>query len=87
MPEITVTVTHEEGLHARPAAHFVQTARRFRSRVRVLYNGREADAKSLLSLLALGVEQGAVITLRAEGEDAGEALAALEASLEATPRR
>lgn len=78
MPEISVTVGHPEGLHARPAARFVQTARRFRSRVRVLYRGREADAKSLLSLLALGVEQGAVITIRAEGEDTEEALAALE---------
>ncbi|MBC7228190.1 MAG: HPr family phosphocarrier protein [Thermoflexales bacterium] len=78
MLERKVTVGHPEGLHARPAARFVQTARRFRSRVRVLYDGREADAKSLLSLLALGVEQGAVMTIRAEGEDAEQALAALE---------
>lgn len=78
MREIEVVAGHPEGLHARPAARFVQTARRFRSRVRVLYGGREADAKSLLSLLALGVEQGAVITMRAEGGDAEEALAALE---------
>lgn len=78
MPEIEVTVGHPEGLHARPAARFVQTARRFHSRVWVVYNGREADAKSLLSLLALGAEQGAVITIRAEGEDAEQALEALE---------
>ncbi|MCX7855923.1 MAG: HPr family phosphocarrier protein [Anaerolineae bacterium] len=78
MPEREVTVGHPEGLHARPAARFVQTARRFRSRVWVLHNGREADAKSLLSLLTLGVESGAVITIRAEGEDAEEALDALE---------
>ncbi len=78
MPEIVVTVTHEEGLHARPAARFVQTARRFRSRTWVLYDGQKADAKSLLSLLALGVKQGAVITIGAEGEDAKEALVALE---------
>lgn len=77
MREVEVVVGHPEGLHARPAARFVQTARQFRSRVRVVYNGREADAKSLLSLLALGVEQGAAVTLRAEGEDAEEALAAL----------
>ncbi len=78
MREIEVVVGHPEGLHARPAARFVQTARRFRSRVRVLYGGREADAKSLLSLLALGVGPGAVVTIRAEGEDAEEALAALK---------
>ncbi|MFN3762882.1 MAG: HPr family phosphocarrier protein [Anaerolineae bacterium] len=77
MREIEVTVGHPEGLHARPAARFVQTARRFRSRVWVIYNGQEADAKSLLSLLVLGVEPGAVVTLRAEGEDAEEALEAL----------
>lgn len=78
MREIVVTVGHPEGLHARPAARFVQTARRFRSRVWVVYNSREADAKSLLSLLSLGVEQGAVVTIRAEGEDAEQALEALE---------
>lgn len=78
MREIEVTVGHPEGLHARPAARFVQTARRFRSRIWVLYNGREADAKSLLSLLVLGVEQGAVITIRAEGEDAEQSLEALK---------
>lgn len=77
--EIAVTVSHPEGLHARPAAHFVRTARRFRSRIWVVYNSREADARSLLSLLALGVEKGAVITIRAEGEDAEQALEALRA--------
>lgn len=64
-------------LHARPAGLFVKTAMRFRSRVSVLAGEREADAKSILAVLALGARGGTTVTLRAEGEDAAEALAAL----------
>ena len=79
MPEITLTVHHKAGLHARPAALFVQTAKQFESDVKVTHGKREANAKSILGVLTLGANQGAVITIRAEGEDAGQALAALEA--------
>jgi phosphocarrier protein HPr len=79
MPQITLTVRHEVGLHARPAALFVQTAKQFASDVKVTHGEREANAKSILGVLTLGAEQGAVITIHAEGEDAGQALAALEA--------
>ena len=82
MPEITLTVHHKVGLHARPAALFVQTAKQFNCDVRVTHGEREANAKSILSVLALGVEQGAVITIRAEGEDADQVLAELEALVE-----
>jgi phosphocarrier protein len=64
-------------LHARPAGLFVRTAARFGSRVTVSSGGKEADAKSILGVLALGAQGGAALLLRAEGEDAGEALAAL----------
>lgn len=79
MPEITLTVNHEVGLHARPAALFVQTAKQFHCDIKVTHGEEEANAKSILSVLALGVEQGAVITIRAQGEDADQSLAALEA--------
>ena len=83
MPEITLTVNHEVGLHARPAALFVQTARQFDGDIRVTHGEKEANAKSILSVLVLGVDkQGTVITIRAEGEDAEQALAALEALVE-----
>jgi phosphotransferase system HPr (HPr) family protein len=82
MPEITLTVHHEVGLHARPAAVFVRTAKQFCSAIKVTHGEREANAKSILSVLALGVDQGAVITLCAEGEDADQALEALEALVE-----
>nr|HID14115.1 HPr family phosphocarrier protein [Anaerolineae bacterium] len=82
MPEITLTVHHKVGLHARPAALFVQTAKRFNCDIRVTHGEREANAKSILGVLTLGANQGAVITIRAEGEDADQALAALEALVE-----
>jgi phosphotransferase system HPr (HPr) family protein len=64
-------------LHARPAATFVKTALRFRSRVTVGTDGKVADAKSILAVLALGAHGGTVLKLSAEGEDAPDALAAL----------
>jgi phosphocarrier protein HPr len=82
MPETTLTVYHEVGLHARPAARFVQTAKQFKSDIKVAHGEREANAKSILTVLTLGVNQGAVITIRAEGEDADQALAALVALIE-----
>ncbi|HEY73802.1 MAG: HPr family phosphocarrier protein [Chloroflexi bacterium] len=82
MPEITLTIHHKAGLHARPAASFVQTALQFKSDIKVTHDEREANGKSILKVLTLGANQGAVITIRAEGEDAEAALAALEALIE-----
>lgn len=66
------------GLHARPAALFVQTAARFKdTRVEVVKDGAARDAKSILSVLTLGVSQGTTITVRAEGPQAEAALDAL----------
>jgi phosphocarrier protein HPr len=82
MPETTLTIHHEVGLHARPAALFVQTAKQFNCDVKVTHGEREANAKSILGVLALGAEQGAVVTIHAEGENADQALEALEALVE-----
>jgi phosphotransferase system HPr (HPr) family protein len=64
-------------LHARPAANFVKTAMRFKSNVTVAVNGRVANAKSILAVLALGATGGTLLKLSAEGDDAGSALDAL----------
>ena len=69
------------GLHARPAARFVQTASRFRSTVTIIHGPREANGKSLLSLLGLALREGSEITLRADGDDAAAALTALTTEL------
>jgi len=75
--EIRVALPPAVALHARPAANFVKTAMRFRSRVTVGVNGRLANAKSILAVLALGATGGTLLDLSAEGEDAPAALDAL----------
>jgi phosphotransferase system HPr (HPr) family protein len=80
----TVLVTLPEGvdLHARPAAHFVRTAMGFAAAIEVGANGREADAKSLLTVLALGARGGTELRLTADGDDASAALEALRDCVE-----
>lgn len=78
MSEITITVQHEVGLHARPASMFVRKAAEFTSDITVTNGDRSANAKSILSVLTLGVHKGTEIQINAEGEDAGEALLALQ---------
>jgi len=77
MPEIQLEIVHEVGLHARPAALFVQTASKFQSDIHVRNGEAGANAKSILEVLTLGAGKGAVITVTAEGEDADQALEAL----------
>jgi phosphotransferase system HPr (HPr) family protein len=72
-----VAMPADVALHARPAATFVKTAMKFRSRVTVALNGKVADAKSILAVLALGATGGTVLRLNAEGDDAPDALNAL----------
>jgi phosphotransferase system HPr (HPr) family protein len=82
MSEITLTVHHQAGLHLRPARLFFQTAARFKSAIRLANLDRdpdaEADAKSLFDIMRIGVSHGHRIRVRAEGDDADQALAALE---------
>ena len=81
MPQQTVEVVHPEGLHARPAAEFVKLANRFTSSVRVRYDGREVNGKSIMAVLGLGVNAGARVDLVVEGDDAAEAFRSLKAFL------
>jgi phosphotransferase system HPr (HPr) family protein len=74
---VIVALPAAVALHARPAANFVKTAMRFRSRVTVGANGKIADAKSILAVLALGATGGTTLLLNADGEDAPAALDAL----------
>ena len=75
--EINVVLPADIALHARPAAQFVRTAVGFASDIAVAVNGREANAKSLLDVLALGAPGGTELRLIASGDDAPIALAAL----------
>jgi phosphocarrier protein HPr len=75
--ESVVLLPADVDLHARPAAQFVRTAMGFEATVHVVADTREADAKSLLAVLALGARRGTALLLRAEGRDADSALDAL----------
>ncbi|AXV68355.1 phosphoenolpyruvate--protein phosphotransferase [Ralstonia pseudosolanacearum] len=75
---LTLTLDYPSGLHARPAAQWVETARRFAARVQVRHGAETADAKNLVALLQLGLAADAALTLSAEGPDARAALTALQ---------
>jgi phosphotransferase system HPr (HPr) family protein len=75
--EVQVALPAAVDLHARPAADFVRTALGFNSKLTVAAGDREADAKSLLAILALGAKRGSTLRLTADGDDAEAALDAL----------
>jgi phosphocarrier protein len=75
--EQSIAVKNPTGLHARPAALFIQTASKFKSDITITKGNREVDARSMLGILTLTARQGDIITLKAKGEDAQEAVAAL----------
>ena len=79
MPEATFKIKNKVGLHARPATVFVREAMKFKSTIMVTCGEKTVNAKSMLSVLTLGAEQGMPLTVKAEGDDAEEALKALEA--------
>jgi phosphoenolpyruvate-protein phosphotransferase len=68
-----VVIASEAGLHARPAAAVAATARRFSSDVRLVKEGREANARSVVSIMMLEVGRGDAVTVVARGEDAAAA--------------
>jgi len=86
MKQIDVRITNDVGLHARPAGEFVKQSARFKSDIRIRNATRPttgwADAKSILSVLALGVERGHTIDIMADGPDEEEALQALQNLIE-----
>jgi phosphocarrier protein len=77
----TVTVVPEDGLHARPAAKFVETANEYDCDLTVgtVDSGDRVDARSMLAVTSLGVASGEAVRLTADGGCDGEETAALDA--------
>ncbi|WP_182187457.1 HPr family phosphocarrier protein [Pectinatus frisingensis] len=75
--EKTLTIENKTGLHARPASMFVQTANKFKSKIKLTAKGKTIDAKSILMIMSLGLQQGTDVTISAEGEDDQAAITAL----------
>lgn len=82
MKEAVLKITNPTGLHARPAAQFVQKAASFRSKVMIIANNKTADAKSILAVMSMGLSFGTEIAVTADGEDEEECLASLVAFIE-----
>jgi phosphocarrier protein HPr len=79
LAEARVLITHEVGLHARPSVKLTKLAKGFGSRI-VLALGEEGpwiDAKSIVKVMATKAPKGSTLYLRAEGDDAGDAIEAL----------
>lgn len=71
-------VKNKQGLHARPAAVFVQIANKFDARITVRHDDEEVNGKSIMGILMLGAEKDSLIVIEADGLDAEIALAELE---------
>ncbi|MGN7469129.1 HPr family phosphocarrier protein [Brevibacillus sp. SAFN-007a] len=81
MVRFSVEITVSGGLHARPASVLVNLLNQYRSSVKMIYNDKQANGKSILSVMALGVKTGDELTFEVEGVDEQEAAVALRSLL------
>lgn len=80
--EKTLQIQNELGLHARAGTKFVQTASKFPCDITVTKANNEVNGKSILSLLTLMAPRGTTVTIRARGDRAADAVAALAALID-----
>ena len=78
MAEIELLIRNQLGLHARACALFVKTASRYRSEVLVSRDGLQVNGKSIMGVMMLAAESGAMIMVKAEGPDEQDALTAIK---------
>ncbi len=81
MASKTFKIIDPAGLHARPASVVVQEATKFNSEITLEFNGKTANLKSIMSVMALVVKANEEIKVIAEGDDADAALSAIESTL------
>lgn len=77
MIEKQVVVQLQTGLHARPAARFVQEANKFSAEIYILKENKKVNAKSIMGVMSLAVSRNTEITIQAEGPDAEKAVEVL----------
>ena len=79
--EKRITIKNKSGLHARPAAIFVQVANKYDSGIIVKKGKLEVNGKSIMGILMLAAGKGSQVTLKVDGEDAEKAMIELEGVL------
>ncbi|MBM7558215.1 HPr family phosphocarrier protein [Halanaerobacter jeridensis] len=72
-----VVISNETGLHARPASMLVDESSSYEADVKIVYDGQEVNAKSIMGVMSLGISQDAEIEVQADGEDEEEAVKAV----------
>ncbi|MFT6262006.1 MAG: phosphocarrier protein [Bermanella sp.] len=77
MIENNVTIINKLGLHARAAAKLVSTASGYSSKIKVAYNGKDVDGKSIMSVMMLAASKGCEITVKVDGDDEAVAMKAV----------
>jgi|TARA_B100000959_G_C14944689_1_gene609339 phosphocarrier protein len=77
-----LVVENQSGLHARPAAAFVKTANSFRAEIIVTKDGDSVNGKSIMGLMTLAAARGAKLIIEANGDDAIEAVSAIQSLAE-----
>ncbi|EET60881.1 phosphocarrier, HPr family [Marvinbryantia formatexigens DSM 14469] len=82
MKEFNYVITDEVGIHARPAGLLVKEAKKYQSAVTVSFNGKKADARKLMALMAMGIKKNDEVTVSVEGEDEENALAGVRTFFE-----
>ncbi len=82
MVEVKVSVSTGAGIHARPAALVVKTANQYKSNIEISKDGKNFNARSLLSIMSAGVKSGESIVIRAWGEDEDKAVHAIAALIQ-----
>lgn len=79
---VKLEISNRLGLHARAATKLVQTARTFRSEIRIVKGDMAVNGKSIMGVLMLAAAKGSEIEVSAEGEDAQDAIAAIRQLIE-----
>ena len=82
MIERSVQIVNKNGLHARPAAEVVKASAKFKSEITIVRDDLEVNGKSIMGVLMLVASKGTKVTLRAKGDRAAEAVAAIAALID-----
>ena len=77
-----LVIENQSGLHARPAAAFVKTANNYRAEITVTKDGDSVNGKSIMGLLTLAAARGTKLVIKVEGDDATEAVDAIQSLAE-----
>ncbi len=80
--EKTVVIQNERGLHARAATQLVQLATKYPCELAIAKDGNEVNGKSIMGVLMLVASKGTTLVLRARGDRAAEAVAAIAALID-----